>query len=49
MFWGPHLVALTVFQKKQAKTPKLDHDRARSRAKHWRKVFGTHPARMPSQ
>ena len=43
MLWGPHLVALTVFQKKQAKTPKVDLDRARSRAKHWRQVFGTEP------
>ena len=44
MFWGPHLVALTAFQKKQAKTAKIDHDRARSRAKRWRQVFGTEPA-----
>ena len=42
--WGPHLVALTAFQKKQPKTPKLDLDRARSRAKQWRRVFGTTPS-----
>jgi phage-related protein len=44
MFWGPRLVALTAFQKKQVKTPKIDHDRARSRAKRWRQVFGSEPA-----
>lgn len=42
-FWGPHLVALTAFQKKQAKTPKVEHDRARGRARRWREVFGTEP------
>ena len=44
MLWGPHLVALTAFQKKQAKTPKADLDRARVRAKQWRRVFGIGPA-----
>lgn len=48
MFWGPHLVALTVFQKKQAKTSKIDLDRARGRAKHWRRAFGTEPAETTS-
>ena len=43
MFWGPRLIVLTAFQKKQAKTPKIDHDRARTRAKHWRQAFGTDP------
>lgn len=43
MLWGPHLVALTAFQKKQPKTPKQDLDRARVRARRWRKVFGTEP------
>jgi phage-related protein len=44
MLWGPYLVVLTAFQKKQTKTPKPDLDRARTRAKHWREVFGTRPA-----
>jgi phage-related protein len=43
MFWGPHLVALTAFQKKQAKTPKQDCDRAHDRARRWREVFGAEP------
>lgn len=43
IFWGPHLVALTAFQKKQAKTPKVDHDRAQGRAKRWREAYGTEP------
>ena len=43
MLWGPHLVALTAFQKKQAKTPKIDLDRARARAKQWRQAFGSEP------
>ncbi len=43
MFWGPHLVALTAFAKKQRQTPKVDLDRARTRAKQWRQVFGTEP------
>ena len=41
--WGPHLVALTAFQKDQPKTPKTDLDRARVRAKRWRQVFGDEP------
>jgi phage-related protein len=44
MPWGPHLVALTAFQKKQPKTPKPDLDRARTRAKRWRHAFGAEPA-----
>ncbi len=48
MHWGPHLVALTAFQKKQPKTPKQDLDRARVRAKRWRQVFGTEPSQGPS-
>jgi phage-related protein len=43
MPWGPHLVALTAFQKKQPQTPKPDLDRARARAKQWRRVFGAKP------
>jgi phage-related protein len=43
MFWDPHLVALTAFQKKQAKTPKSDLDRARARAKRWLLTFGAKP------
>lgn len=42
-FWGPHLLALTAFQKKQPKTPKPDLDRALDRAKRWRRTFGTEP------
>lgn len=48
MHWGPHLVALTAFQKKQPKTPKPDLDRARARARRWWKVFGTDPSGEPS-
>lgn len=43
MTWGPHLVALTAFQKKQPRTPKPELDRARSRAKQWRRAFGAKP------
>jgi phage-related protein len=43
IFWGPHLVALTAFKKKQPKTPKPDLDRARARARSWRKAFGPEP------
>jgi phage-related protein len=43
LMWGPQLVALTAFQKKQPKTPKPDLDRARVRAKRWRQVFGAEP------
>jgi phage-related protein len=43
MHWGPHLVALTAFQKKQAKTPKPDLDKARIRARRWCQVFGATP------
>ena len=43
MFWGPHLVALAAFQKKQPKTPKPDLDRARARARRWREAFGAEP------
>ena len=43
MFWGPHLLALTVFQKKQPRTPKPDLDRAVDRAKRWRQTFGAEP------
>lgn len=42
--WGPHLVALTAFQKDQPKTPKPDLDRARDRARRWVEVFGAEPA-----
>ena len=44
MLWGPHLVALTAFQKKQAKTPKSDLDKARVRAKRWLQAFGARPS-----
>jgi len=43
MYWGPQLLALTAFQKKQPKTPKVDLDRARARAKRWPQVFGAEP------
>jgi phage-related protein len=43
MHWGPHLVALTAFQKDQRKTPKPDLDRAKVRAKRWVQVFGDKP------
>lgn len=43
MNWGPCCVGLTAFVKKQPKTPPVDLERARTRAKRWREVFGDKP------
>lgn len=48
MHWGPHLVALAAFPKDQPKTPKLDLDKAKRRARRWVEVFGDKPPDTPT-
>jgi phage-related protein len=43
MLWGPHCVALTAFQKKQRATPRMEMERARTRARRWKEMFGEEP------
>ena len=43
MNWGRYCVGLTAFCKKEQKTPPVDLERARTRAKRWREAFGPEP------